>query len=440
MTSRFRSSLGHVRRHPFIAGATLIVLILALVWARHDDDSGKALPLIVRVTTGDIENTVTAEGSLKPSKYVDVGAQVSGQLKKLYVNIGDVVKKGQLLAVIDASVQAQKVAASKASLQSLQAQLVAKRAALTLARANLQRQTNLLRDNANTPQDYDDAVDSLALAKSALAELQAQIVQAKASLASDEAQLGYSKIYAPMAGTVIAVDMTEGQTLNAVQQAPTILRIADLSTMTVETSVSEADVAKLHDGMPVYFTTLGGGIRRWYGKLRQIWPTPQIVNNVVLYTALFDVANKDGTLLPDMTAQVFFITAQARDVTTVPVGALSFGDLQAQGAPGIAAGIPQAAAGRSHATPGKLHRVQRHRRQTPNQWRHAGGRGRLATVRLVKNNGDIIRRRVRIGVMNRVDAQVLSGLEPGDRVVAGILQRLHQPSREERRPRFRRFL
>src|SRR5918996_1164129 len=113
-----------------------------------------------------------------------------------------------------------------------------------------------------------------------------------------------------------------GQTLNANQSAPIVVRIADLSTMTVQSQVSEADVSKLRVGQDVYFTTLGSDSKRWYGKLRQINPTPEVVNNVVLYNALFDVENADRALMTQMTAQVFFVIAQAKDAVIVPVGAL----------------------------------------------------------------------------------------------------------------------
>jgi macrolide-specific efflux system membrane fusion protein len=125
-----------------------------------------------------------------------------------------------------------------------------------------------------------------------------------------------------MGGTVVSISTKQGQTLNSVQQAPTILRIADMSTMTVQTQVSEADVSKLRPGMESYFTTLGGQGRRWYGSLRKLEPTPTVTNNVVLYNALFDVPNTNSSLLPNMTAQVFFAAAQARNVLLVPAAAV----------------------------------------------------------------------------------------------------------------------
>ena len=156
--------------------------------------------------------------------------------------------------------------------------------------------------------------------------MQAQITEAQSTLKADQATLGYAEIAAPMAGTVTAIAAKEGQTLNATQTAPTILTLSDLTTMTVNTQVSEADVPKLHLGMDVYFTTLGDRHRRYPAKLRQILPTPTTVNNVVLYTALFDIPNPDRKLLSQMTAQVFFVLAAAHDVVTVPIAAVKFSD------------------------------------------------------------------------------------------------------------------
>ncbi|MGY9105359.1 MAG: efflux RND transporter periplasmic adaptor subunit, partial [Alphaproteobacteria bacterium] len=209
--------------------------------------------------------------------------------------------------------------------------------------------------------------------------------------------LGFSTIYAPISGTVSSIVAREGQTLNANQSAPTILQIADLSKMTVSTQVSEADVSKLHNGMDAYFTTLGGGNQRWAGQLRQVLPTPEVLNNVVLYTALFDVENQGGELMTQMTAQVFFVVAAAYDTLRVPVGAVRYeprGERRNGRAPGaIARSSPQS--GRDHAQ----------------------GPGRPANVMVMAANGDIVPREVRIGASDRIYAQVISGLEEGEEVV-----------------------
>src|SRR5258705_9096831 len=333
--ARPKGRQGWMARHR----ASMIVLLLVLValgggyygTAASSSNAGK--PVVVTATRADVEDVVTAVGNLQPLTSVDVGAQVSGQLDTLHVQIGDDVQKGQLLAEIDSSVMAAKVDADNAQLQNLQAQLAEKQSQLALAQLQAGRQTRLMKDNA-TSQDAFDSAD--ATAKSAAAQVksvQAQIQQSESTLKADRATLSYSKIFAPMAGTVSAIPAKQGQTLNANQQAPVILTIADLTTMTVYNQVSEADVPKLRLGIDAYFTTLGNGNRRYSGKLRQILPTPTVTNNVVLYTALFDVANPNKQLMTQMTAQVFFVRAFAQNPVIVPVAALHYGPAgQAAGA------------------------------------------------------------------------------------------------------------
>jgi len=364
-----------------------------LTWFAAADSTNAVLT--ATVTRGDIEDTVTATGTLQPKDFVDVGTQVSGQLKKLLVDIGAAVTKGQLLAEIDPTIYQSKVDADHAQLLNQQAQIADKQAQLALAELQFARQQNLARDSATTR----DALQiAEATQQSALAQLnafKAQRQQTESTLHGDEANLGYTKIYAPMAGTVVSQAAKQGQTLNANQQAPIVMRIADLSTMTVEAQVSEADVPKLQVGMDVYFTTLGGSNRRFYGKLRQIPPTPTVVNNVVLYDALFDVPNPDRILMTQMTAQVFFVISSASDAVQVPLTALH----------------PVAAEGR---TAGK--RGTRGASGTDPRSLFASGR---ALVSVIDSDGKSVEREVKVGVMNRVAAQILSGLEPGEKVVVG---------------------
>ena len=226
------------------------------------------------------------------------------------MQVGDDVQKGALLAEIDSAVMAAKVDADNAQLQNFQAQLAEKQSQLMLAQTQAERQDRLMKDNATSQDALDVAKATFQSAQAQLKSVQAQINQSQSSLKADSATLSYSKIFAPMTGTVTAIPAKQGQTLNANQQAPTILTISDLSTMTVSAQVSEADVAKIRVGMDAYFTTLGSN-RRYSGKLRQILPTPTVTNNVVLYTALFDVANPNKQLMTQMTAQVFFVRASA---------------------------------------------------------------------------------------------------------------------------------
>jgi len=340
---------------------------------------------------GNLEDTITATGTLQPKDFVDVGTQVSGQLKKLLVDVGAVVEAGQLLAEIDPSVYQAKVDGDRAQLLNQRAQLADKQAQLVLAELQFTRQQNLTREDATTTDALQSAEAARQSARAQVNSLKAQLQQTESALRGDEANLGYTKIYAPIAGTVVSQTAKQGQTLNANQQAPIVMRIADLSTMTVQAQVSEADVPKLHVGMDVYFTTLGGDNRRYYGKLRQIPPTPTVVNNVVLYDALFDVANPNQALMTQMTAQVFFVVSSAKDAVLVPLAALR--------------PVASEAGSRGSRGAGVDPRTQ-----------FAKGDARLSVVGA---DGKAVDRVVKIGVMNRISAQVVSGLEPGEKVVIG---------------------
>jgi macrolide-specific efflux system membrane fusion protein len=370
---RVRSYAPKTRRTRMIAIAVVALLALALVvwWWRGTGATSEAL--IVTVEQADVEDSVTALGNLQPRDYVDVGAQVSGQLETLHVDVGATVKKGDLLAEIDPQLQSAKVAADKAQLENLRAQQADRQAQLDLARGQYSRQKMLKAANATSEDAYQSSLSSLRSAEAGVNSVKAQIKQTSSTLAADEVTLGYTKIYAPMSGTVVSVTAKQGQTLNANQQAPVILRVADLSTMSVWTQVSEADVPKLKVGMEAYFTILGAPNKRWEGKLRQILPTPENVNNVVLYTALFEVPNKGGELMTQMTAQVFFVISGVKDAVSVPVAAL--------------------------------------KRYRPRQ--------KLFKATVVSESGAQEERIVKVGVTNRVAAQVVEGLAVGERVIAG---------------------
>lgn len=274
------------------------------------------------VALGSVEDTVSAVGTLQPLNYVDVGTQVSGQLRQILVDYGARVEKGQLLAQIDPTIYEARVSADQANLLALRAQKNDKQVQLALAEKQFDRQQKLMAERATSQDAYDSADSARRSLIAQIGVIEAQIQQGESTLRSDQANLNYTKIYAPMSGTVVDITARQGQTLNANQQAPIILRIADLDTMTVNTQVSEADVPKLTLGMDVYFTTLGKSEKKRYGKLRQILPTPQVVNNVVLYSALFDVPNEDDDLMTQMSAQVYFIVSKADNLPVVPMSAL----------------------------------------------------------------------------------------------------------------------
>jgi macrolide-specific efflux system membrane fusion protein len=280
------------------------------------------------------------------------------------------VKEGDLLAEIDAKVYETEVAGERARLTDLTSQLAGAQAELVLARRQYNRNLELAKIDAVSRDDLDTSETAVQTISAQIGSLKAQIEQQKSTVEGGEANLGYTKIYAPIDGTVTSQAALQGQTLNANQTAPTILTISDLDTMTVEAQVAEADVGKLEAGMPVYFTTLGAPERRWTSTVRQVLPTPEIVNEVVLYTVLVDIANPDGRLMKDMTAQVFFLLGEAKDVVIVPVNAISDGpDGNAQ-------------------------------------------------VSVLTEKGPRPRA-VEVGLTNRVSAEITEGLDEGDTVVTG---------------------
>ena len=316
------------------------------------------------VDRGDIEVLVSATGVLEPSNFVDVGAQVSGQLDVIHVRVGDAVAKDQLLAEIDPTIYLARVDANRAQLKNQQAQMADRKAQLTLADIQYQRQTNLYREDATTHENLQISEASLASAKAQLAMLQAQLEQTASTLRAEEANLDYARIYATMDGTVVSISARQGQTLNTSQQAPVLMRIADLATMKVRAQVSEADIGRLSPGGEVYFTTLGEPGKRIYGELDYIEPTPEVLNNVVLYNAFFSVSNKAGRMLPSMTAQVFFVVEQANDVLRLPAAAVDRGQV----------------------------------------WLQA-------------ESGEITARKIETGISNRIHIEIRSGLAAGDRVI-----------------------
>jgi len=405
------------------------------LWGSGADKSPQYVFATVQRT--DFEDLVSATGTLQPRDYVDVGAQVSGQLEKLHVDVGDEVKKGQLLAEIDAEQTVARIDASRASQRAQRAQLAQKEVNLQKAERDLARLQRLWQEGATTEEQVQNAETAVASERASIAAQKAQIEQSQASMRVEEATLKYTKIYAPMAGTVVSVNAKQGQTLNANQTAPVILRIADLSTMTVQTQVSEADVSKIKKGMPAYFTTLGSQGRRWTGTLQKIEPTPVVTNNVVLYNALFDVDNTGRNLLPSMTAQVFFIVAQAKDALVLPPAAVTYqrppgmmGQGDGNAAPPADAEARramrermraerQAAGGGAQGTGGE----GRQRMRPEGMPAQGGGRQgmpRPATVKVAAADGSIVEREITTGVSSRVQVQILSGLEEGEKVIAGI--------------------
>ncbi|GFO53839.1 drug-efflux protein [Geomonas sp. Red276] len=333
----------------------------------------------------DLEESVLATGTLKAFKTVAVGAQVSGQLKTLHVALGDHVKEGELLAEIDPVLQENTLKDAEAQVENLRAQKRSKEAMLRQYRLSFQRQSEMASKDAASRADLEGAQAQLESTRYDIASLDAQIKKAVIAVDTARANLGYTRITAPMDGVVISIDTEQGQTVVSTQSATTILTLADLDTMTVKAKVSEADVTRIRPGLSTYFTLLGDSDHRYYGTLRAIEPGPASTSSAtssstssstsgsgsaIYYYALFEVPNRDHRLRVSMTAQVAVVLDQARQALCIPVSALG---------------------------------------------EKKNGR---CTVRVLKGEG-VERRTVRTGITDNVQVQVLEGIAPGEKVVIG---------------------
>jgi macrolide-specific efflux system membrane fusion protein len=303
--------------------ATLIIVsagVFGYYWAFGE---AKVVYATATVDRGDVESTVVAAGIIQPIKYVDVGAQTSGNLQSLKVKRGDQVEKGQLLAVIDPILANTALKSASAAFESMTAQRALKQAQLALTSVIHNRSEAIfaLGEGGISANDRDIALANYNVAFADVASITAQLKQSAAAIETAKVNLNRTQIMAPISGEVVSISLLEGQTLNANQQAPNILRIADINTVTVWAQVSEADIGRVKANQEVYFTVLGDS-RRWTGKIRQILPTPELINNVVFYDVLFDIPNSGRELKIQMTAQVFIVLAQAKAALLLSTAAI----------------------------------------------------------------------------------------------------------------------
>ena len=361
------------RRYLWLIGA--LIIVIAGAFAYHwIFGKTKIIYAAAAVERGDIESTVVAAGIVQPIKYVDVGAQTSGKLQSLKVNRGDRVEKNQLLAEIDPVLAKTALTAANAALESITSQHSLKQAQLVLTKLQRDRNDDLFARQLVSASDRDITRAAYDVSFADAASLSAQMKEAAATVNTGKANLSYTNITAPIAGEIVSISLLEGQTLNANQQAPNILRIADIDTVTVWAQVSEADIVRVKPDQDVYFTILGDSLR-WNGKIRQILPTPELINNVVFYDVLFDIPNQDRELETQMTAQVFIVLAQAKGVLLIPIAAIG------------------------NASEGSEIKVQ-----------------------VLKADGTIELRTIKIGIKSEISAEVTDGLKEREQVVVGEIK------------------
>ncbi|QHB31517.1 efflux RND transporter periplasmic adaptor subunit [Yersinia canariae] len=331
-----RIKLTNKKQQLILALFIILLLIISGVIALSLSGSQQDVPQLTEtIGHGDIERNVMATGSLKPSLQVNVGAQVNGQLTKLYVKQGDRVTRGQLLAEIDPTLQQNELRKSEAELQSTQAQKQASQALLRQYLLEFRRQQTLAKEGSGVKSALEKAQ---AQYDSQLAQLhvsEAQIVQSQMALETAKANLGFTRIMAPIDGEVLGIVTKEGQTIVSSQTVPTILVLANVDTMTVHTRISETDILKVKVGQPLWFYVVADPERRYESQMDAIQEASAeslredssgSVNSqqpsAVYYNGIFNIANPARLLRTSMTAQVFIITAQAKNVLRVPLSAL----------------------------------------------------------------------------------------------------------------------
>ncbi|RYH04933.1 MAG: efflux RND transporter periplasmic adaptor subunit [Alphaproteobacteria bacterium] len=369
----------------WLIATTLVVLLGAgvagyfVMHAPAEED----VPKTVAVSRGSIEETVLASGTIEASSLVSVGAEVSGRIKSLNVALGDDVKAGDVIAEIDSLNQENAVKAAEASLANVEAQRAIKEASLAQAKVALERAQKLNPQKLISDADLQAADLAVQTAEGELKAAAAQVLQANLSVDSAKLDLDRTKIVAPSDGTVVAVAVEVGQSVNANNESPTIVKIANLDKMVVKAEISEADVPKVEPGQKVYFTILGDPDSKIEATLRAVEPAPESIGDdstssssssgtAIYYNGLFDVDNPDHRLRISMTAQVTIVLRAADDVLTLPASVLTSRDRQGN--------------------------------YTVQVWSAEKRAAEPATIK--------------VGLNNKVTAEVTSGLNEGDLVVA----------------------
>lgn len=299
-----------------------VLVAAGVAWRLTHQPAPPPPPPSGAVALADITQTVQAAGVLQAKTKVDVGAQVSGQIQTLHVQLGEQVKKGQLLVSLDPELARSDVAQAEASLAQARAQLDSIKVDADAARRELARQRRMLSGQATAAIEAEKAETDLAKIEAALRGQAATVARLEAELENRKLRLSYTRITAPMDGTVVNLPVQAGQTVIAVQVTPVMLTLADLDTITVRAKVPEADIQSIQLGQVARFSTLSGEGKRYEGRLRVIQPVPERAGNAVFYNVLFDVDNRDRALFSDMTVQVDIETGAVRQVPAMPIVAL----------------------------------------------------------------------------------------------------------------------
>jgi len=390
---------------------TLLVLALAggyWYWNSTKSAGEKIHYLTETVKRGNIRKTVNATGEVDAVQLVTVGAQASGKIIELHAVIGQQVKKGDLIAQIDPVTQQNDLDIARARLSTYQAQLESRKVALKIAQTKYDREKKLKKTDATSRAALEDAENALAAARASLKEMESQVLQQQIQVDTAETNLGYTKIVAPLDGTIVSVPVKEGQTVNANQTTPTIAQIADLTDMEIKIEVSEGDIPFIKEGMRLRYTLLSDPDTTYKAKISSIDPGDTVLSNAtgnsvssasssassasaVYYYAKARVPNPDGILRLAMTTQNVIEIDFAKDVLLLPSLVIQ-----------------------------------------------SDGRGGH-TVNVLTADNKVEKRKVETGINNNVMTEIRSGLKEGEKVIATqmsqseLADRLANPRSNRRR-------
>lgn len=378
----------------------VMVVLAAVVWSLFFKPKDQMNFVTDDVRRSDIMQTVNATGEIAAAQLVDVGAQASGQIKKLYVKLGQQVKKGDLIADIDSTTQLNTLNTNKAKLDTYRAQLVSAQIALKMKQRAFDRERALMGQDATSKADFDNAQDNLAAARANVAELKSQIRQTQIAINTSEADLGYTRITAPMDGTVVSIPVEEGQTVNSSQNTPTIVQLADLSKMLNKMQIAEGDMSKVKAGMHLTFTTLADNNKVRKATLEAVDPgltkmsqgsydtSTDTTDTAIYYYARALVPNDDGTLHIGMTTQNNIFVKSVKNVLTVSNQAI----------------------------------------------RHNRGK---KVVKVLGDNQQVQEKQIETGITDGMRTEVKSGLKEGDRVVLSALSKADAKNGVSKEPKMR---
>jgi macrolide-specific efflux system membrane fusion protein len=362
----------------------VLIIILLAYWITQKKSSVNYMTEKARI--GSIRHAVEATGEISAVNLVTVGAQVSGQIKKLHVVLGQEVKQGQMIAEIDSTTQENLLRTDKLRLESLKSILTARKTALEVAKRAYERELKLIKTDSTSKDSLDRAKDAYAAAKANVDETTSSIKQMQLTINTDETNLGYTKIRAPLDGTVVSVPVEEGQTVNANQTTPTIIKIANLNDMEIDIQISEGDITKVKQGMPVDYTILSEPNTVFHATLDSLDPGLTTLSDgsydksssgsssgsstsAVYYYGKSFVSNPEGKLRIGMMTQCTILVADAQDVLIIPSIAIT----------------------------------------------SSGGKH---YVRVLKNKENVEKREIKIGITDGVYTEVVSGLSEGEEVIS----------------------